>query len=341
MRKIDMEAHFLTEDYLKYIRARKEAPREECLEKAIRNWLTPELTTPRSYAFDERLLDFSSSRLADMDAAGIDIQILSLVLPGCEQFESAEGTAVAKKVNDDLYKIIKKNPSRFIGLATLAPQDPKAAASELERTVKELDFRGANINSSIKGEYLDDKKFWGIFEKAERLGVPIYIHPNVPSSSMIRPYRDYGLALCGPPLGFGAEVALHAMRLIHSGVFDKYPGLKIILGHLGEGLPFWLDRIDFFWLKPWSEDENRPKIAKKPSDYVKDNFMVTTSGMAFAPAFIATYLALGADRIAFGADYPFEDSKETVEALETIPICDADMEKVFHLNAEALFKLKK
>ena len=130
------------------------------------------------------------------------------------------------------------------------------------------------------------------------------------------------------------------MRLIHSGVFDKYPGLKIILGHLGEGLPFWLERIDFFWLRPWAEAENRPRIARKPSDYVKSNFMVTTSGMFFAPALIASYLALGADRILFASDHPFEDNQQAVKAVEAMPINDTDKEKIFHLNAESLLKLK-
>ena len=341
MKKIDLEAHFSTEEYTQYLQTRKEPPRIQPYGEAMRQWLSPDSAVPRSVAFENKLVDLGSGRIAAMDAAGIDIQVLSLVLPGCEQFEAAEGTAVARKVNDELYEVIKKYPDRFAGLAALAPQDPEGATAELERAVKELGFKGANINSNARGEYLDNKKYWAIFEKAESLGVPLYFHPTIPSPAIIKPYVEYGMALCGPPMGFGVEAALHAMRLIHSGLFDKYPGLTIILGHLGEGLPFWLDRIDFFWLKPWSEAENRSRIAKKPSDYVKTNFMVTTSGMNFVPSLIATYLALGADRIIFAADYPFEDSRETVQAVEAMPICDADKEKIFHLNAESLFGLKK
>lgn len=340
MIKIDLEAHFSTKEYTSYLGSRKEPPRDENLGTYIRHWLSPDLWAPRSFAFQDKLLDLGSKRIADMDAAGVDIQVLSLVIPGCEQFEPADGTAMAKKVNDELAKVIKKYPKRFVGFAALAPQDPKGAADELERAVKGLGFKGALVNSNARGEYLDNKKFWGIFEKAESLEAPIYFHPSIPSPSILKPYAEYGMALSGPPLGFGAEAILTAMRLIHSGVFDKYPGLKIILGHLGEGLPFWLDRIDFFWLKPWSEKQNRPPIAKRPSDYVKNNFVITTSGMVFAPAFIAAYLALGADRITFGADYPFEDSQEAAKGVEAMPICDADKEKIFHLNAERLFKLK-
>ncbi len=341
MKKIDIEAHFVTEEYVNYMLSRTEAPREERDEKAIRQWLTPELVVPRSVVFENKLLDFSNERIAEMDEAGVDIQLVSLVLPGCEQFEASEGTAVARKANDELCRIINKQPNRFCGMAALAPQDPEGAAQELERAVKELGFKGTQINSNARGEYLDDKKYWCIFEKAESLGVPIYIHPCVPSPCMAKPYIEYGMALSGPPLGFGAEVILHAMRLIYSGVFDKYPGLQIVLGHLGEGLPFWLDRIDFFWSKPWSEKSNRPQISKKPSDYVKANFSVTTSGMFFMPALMATYLALGADRMIFASDYPYEDSRQAAKAVEAMPICDTDKEKIFHLNVEKLFKLNK
>ena len=129
------------------------------------------------------------------------------------------------------------------------------------------------------------------------------------------------------------------MRLIYSGVFDKYPGLKIILGHLGEALPFWLWRIDFFWLKQWPSFVTRPQLERKPSDYVKDNFTVTTSGVFFQPAFMCTYLALGADNILFAVDHPYESNKEGAQFIESLPICDGDKEKVCHLNAEKLFKL--
>lgn len=339
MKKIDFEAHFYTAEYANYLRTRKDMPREEVGQTCIRMVYGPNVVVPRNFAFEDKLLDLGVGRLEEMDAAGIDIQVLSLALPGCNEFEASEGTALAKQTNDELSKVVNKYPDRFIGLAALAPQDPSGATNELERAVKELGLRGAKIDSHARGEYLDDKKYWGIFEKAESLDVPIYIHPTIPSPSILKPYADYGMPLAGASFGFAAETALHVMRLIYSGLFDKYPGLKIVLGHLGEGLPFWFNRIDFSWLKPWIDEGLRPQIAKKPSEYIQSNFTVTTSGMSFLPAFLCSYLVLGADKIAFGADYPYEASEEAVKSLESMPVCDSDKEKIFHLNAERLFKL--
>lgn len=340
MKIIDLEAHFSTESYAKHMLSRKTPPRDEWVEGTLRGWHTTNLWAPRSPGFQKKTIDIEGQRLALMDAAGVDIQVLSLVLPGCEQFDAAEGTTVARKTNDELAEVINRHTDRFIGLAALAPQEPENAAKELERCVKALGFRGANINSHVGDEYLDEKKFWAVFEMAERLDVPVYIHPAFPSSLLIKPYEKYGVPLAGPPLGFGAEAALQAMRIIYGGVFDKFPRLKIILGHLGEGLGFWLERIDFFWLKPWSKgDPTVPQIANRPSYYIKNNFVFTTSGMSFMPALMATYMALGAEMITFGADYPFEDSKQSVDAVNLMPVCDIDKEKIFHLNAEKLFKL--
>ena len=339
MKIIDLEAHFYTKEYIDYLRARKEMPREEVREKNIRLLMAPNVWAPRSFRLEEKLLDVGSQRIAEMDEAGVDIQVLSLAVPGCEQFETSEGAAMARQTNDELAEAIRKYPDRYIGLAALAPQDPAGAASELERAVKELGMKGAKLNSHVRGEYLDDQKFWPVFEMAEKLDVPLYLHPTWPSPSIIKPYADYGFPLAGPPLGFGAETCLHAMRLIYSGLFDRYPGLKIVLGHLGEGLPFWFYRIDFYWLKPWVEEELRPKTLERPSYYVNKNFLFTSSGMHYLPAFICAYMALGSDIIAFGADHPFETSKDSLESLGTLPICEADQEKFFHGNAERILKL--
>ena len=339
MKIIDLEAHFYTKEYIDYLRARKEMPREEVREKNIRLLMAPNVWAPRSFRLEEKLLDVGSQRIAEMDEAGVDIQVLSLAVPGCEQFETSEGAAMARQTNDELAEAIRKYPDRYIGLAALAPQDPAGAASELERAVKELGMKGAKLNSHVRGEYLDDQKFWPVFEMAEKLDVPLYLHPTWPSPSIIKPYADYGFPLAGPPLGFGAETCLHAMRLIYSGLFDRYPGLKIVLGHLGEGLPFWFYRIDFYWLKPWVEEELRPKTLERPSYYVNKNFFFTSSGMHYLPAFICAYMALGCDMIAFGADHPFETSKDSLESLGTLPICETDQEKFFHGNAERILKL--
>lgn len=344
MKKIELEAHFLTREYLKFLRARKDYPIVETIEnekhqKFDRIWYGPGLCQTRSLEVIDRLLNLGDGRLRAIEAAGIDIEVLSLVDPGCEQFDSAEATVLARKINDELSEVIKRYPEKFVGLATLAPQDPAGAADELERTVSELGFRGAKINSNIRGEYLDDQKYWVILERAEKFGVPINLHPTIPSPSMVKPYAaSYGYYLAGPCLGFAAETALHAMRLIYSGVFDKYPDLKIILGHGGEGLPYWLTRIDESWLQPIMPGEPRPRCLKKPSEYIKTNFVATTSGVFFQPTLLCTYLALGADNMAFAADSPFQGEPGS-QFIDSMPICDQDKEKIYHQTAEKLLKL--
>jgi len=338
MKVIDFEAHFYTQDYIEYLQSRKEVPREDSDQNIHRLWYTDDFWQPRSIKLDDKLLDLGEGRLKAMDDAGIDMQVISLTNPSIQLFEASEGTAWARRVNDELSTVVKKYPERFIGLASVAPQSPDEAADEIERAVTELGLKGVIIQSHARNEYLDDKKYWGIFEKAEKLDVPIYLHPIIPSTAILKPYADYGAPLAGPVLGFTADLVLHTMRLIYSGLFDRYPKLKIILGHLGEGLPYWLFRIDFYWLKSVGETR-RPAIEKKPSEYIKANFTVTTSGMFFQPALMCAYLALGADKIAFAVDYPYEDSKEAMQFMKEAPICDSDKEKIYHLNTERLFKL--
>lgn len=345
MRKFDLEAHFYTREYNEYLRSRKEFPRLETVEyeagrKIDRIWYSPELVRPKSPSVSEMLLDLEEIRLKKMDEAGVDVQVISLNDPGCQLFDAQEATELARKTNDELARITKKHPDRFIGLAAIAPQSPGEAANELERTVKDLGFRGAFMGSNVRGEYPDDPKYWVIFERAEKLGVPINIHPMIPSSSMLKQYATYGDALVGPSLGYGAETALSVMRLMCSGVFDKYPGLKIILGHLGEALPFWMSRLNLGWVEPPAMGGLGPKCTKKPTDYLKSNFIITTSGLFFEPAFLCSYLALGADNIAFGIDYPFADNKMAVQFMERMPISEQDKAKIFHLNAEKLFSIE-
>jgi 2,3-dihydroxybenzoate decarboxylase len=223
-------------------------------------------------------------------------------------------------------------------LACIAPQSPEESEDEVERAVTDLGLKGVAIESHAGNEYLDKKKYWTIFEKAEKLDVPVFLHPEVPSTSIVKGYADdYGFELAGPPLGYGADLALHTMRLIYSGLFDKYPGLKMVLGHMGEGLPFWLSRIDVYWTKPWKG--KNPRIEHKPSDYFMRNFTITFGGMFFFPAFMCAYLALGADRIAFAVDYPYEKTEEAVRFIKEAPISDPDKEKICYLNAARLLKI--
>ena len=344
MKRIAVEEHFHTQGYVDYMRSRTDYPKIEVSRDQQNKeiellWCAPDYYLPRRPEITHRLLDMADIRLQEMDQAGVDMQILSLVFPGPEVFDAPTGTRLARETNDELFEVIKRWPQRFAGFAALAPQDPKGAADEFQRAVKQLGFKGAKVNSHVAGEHLDDKKYWPIFETAERLGVPIYIHPREPSPDMIKPYQTYP-ALAGSMWGYAAETGLHAMRLICSGVFDKYPGLKIMLGHLGEALPFWLWRMDERWkLGEGASDPLIKKLKKRPSQYVKENFLVTTSGMFWEPAFLCVYLALGADNILFAVDYPFEPSREAVQFMDGLSICDRDKEKIYHLNAESLLGL--
>jgi 2,3-dihydroxybenzoate decarboxylase len=345
MRKIDLEAHFLTREYFERLRARENYPKFKTIKDEKHGelgWLFYGPDVRQTFgppSMRATLLELREGRIGHMDGAGIDMQVLSLCDPGCEIFDDPEATDLARRVNNELFEVTKRYPDRFIGLAALAPQNPGEAANELERSVRELGFRGAKINSNIRGEYLDDERYWPIFERAEKLGVPIYLHPMMPSISTMKAYTAYGGILAGPTLGYAADTALHAMRLICSGVFDKYPETTIILGHLGEGLPFWLNRMDLDWREPLAPGEPRPQCRKKPSEYLKTNFFVTTSGMFFQPALMCVYLALGADRIAFAVDHPFEDSTVCGHLMDQMPICETDREKICHLNAEKLLKI--
>ena len=339
MKKIDTEAHFYTREFQNYLFSRQEVPREEFYKGYIRLWYEANIWEPHGQEIEARLLDIAEGRLRIMEQAGIAMQVLSLSTPGCEQFAPESGLYQARKTNEALHEAIRKHPDRFIGLAALAPQNPEESARELERAVRDLGLKGAKINSHIGNSYLDERKFWPIFEVAEKLDVPIFLHPNTPSPDSLRPYADYGFALAGPPWGFGAEAALHALRLIYSGLFDKYPALKIILGHLGEGLVFWIYRIDFSFKKAWMEEEVRPTIKKAPSEYLRNNFYVNNAGMYSLPAFLSVLLELGAAHMMFAADYPYEDSLEAARFINNLPISNSDKEQIQHGTAEKLFKL--
>ncbi len=335
MKKIDFEAHFVTRDYVRAMEQQKGYPRYVVDEqtKNRRLYYTDDVGEPLGDLLLNKLLDVGEERLKDMDKAGVDVQVLSLTSPGVEQFDPSMGTELAAGINDELYSIVQNYPTRFEGYAALAPKNPEGAVKELERSVKELGFKGWKTHSNYGGTYLDDKEYWPILEKAEELDVPIYLHPAVPA---IPPLRKYGFALAGAPFGFGIETAICMMRLIYSGIFDKCPRLKIVLGHLGEGLPFVLQRIDFAYVRPWFEPAARPNLKKKPSEYLKENVFVTTSGNYLQPAFMCTYETLGIDRILLSTDYPYEDSDECLQFLESLPINDEDKNKMYSLNAGQL-----
>jgi predicted TIM-barrel fold metal-dependent hydrolase len=287
---------------------------------------------PFADALLDRLLDVGEKRLQKMDECGVDVQVLSLSAPGIEQFDPATGTILARKSNDALFEVIKRYPDRFMGYAALAPKNPKAAADELERAVTELGFKGWNTHSNYGDTFLDDPVFRPILERAEKLDVPVYLHPTVSASPQM---KGYGFALAGAPFGFGADTALCMLRLIYSGIFDRCPRLTIILGHLGEALPFLLKRIDWAFVRPF-DPKARPKLEKMPSEYLKNNVFITTSGNYYQPAFMCAYEAMGKDRILLGTDYPYEDMEECMEFLEKLPIPKKDKDRIYGLTARSI-----
>jgi len=321
MKTIDLEAHFLTPELLKFGEKRGNP--------------VPGLQPPK---LADMLLDVGDKRQALMSAAGIDMQVLSLVTPPLQMFEPAEGYAWSQAINDELSLIVKKYPDKYIGLAAVAPQDPQSAADEIERAVTKLGLKGVCLLSHARNEYLDNQKYWGIFERAEKLNVPVYLHPSTPSTLMLGAFVDYGYPFSGPMMGFAADASVHVMRLISSGMFDAYPNLKMILGHMGEGLPFWLPRLDFAWNAWWVW--NKPKIEKKPSEYLKTNFWINTSGLFYEPALQCACAALGVERVMFGVDYPYQLNDEAMQFMKEVELPDGDKEKILGLNAEKLFGLQ-
>jgi len=294
----------------------------------------------RATGIIERLQDIGERRIRDMDASGISRQILSLTSPGVQVFDAATATALAISSNDQLADAIGRHPERFSGLAAVAPQDPDAAAKELERGVRTLGLQGAIINSHTLGEYLDDRKFWDIFAAAEALDVPIYLHPNTPSRGLIAPLLDRGLD--GAIYGFGVETGMHLLAIITSGAFDRFPRLKIVVGHLGEALPFWLFRLDYMHRASVLAKRyaSLQPLKKKISDYMRENVYVTTSGMAWEPAILFCQSVLGVDRVLYAMDYPYQFVAEEVTATDNLPISDLDKKKLFQLNAERVFSLE-
>jgi 2,3-dihydroxybenzoate decarboxylase len=341
MKRIAVEEHFITAGYLEFLRTKEGFPNRKLIinkgQGAIEElWYSPSccFTMNRPDDVNKFMLDLGETRIKEMDSAGIDMQLLSLTGPGVENLDPDDGIEWSKRINDELAVAVRKHPDRFAGLAALPFQRPEAAAEELERAVKHLGLRGTMINSNVGGEYLDLEKYWVIFEMAEKLDVPIYLHPKEPSPEIVGPYTAYN-ALWAAMWGYGAEAGLHIMRLICSGVFDRFPGLKFIIGHMGEALPFWIWRID----KHWQATTMATECKKKPSQYLKDNFYITTSGMFSIPPLLCSYLTLGAASILFAVDYPYESSKMAVEFMETAPICDTDKERILHINAEQLLGL--
>ena len=290
-----------------------------------------------------RLTDVQGRRLSLMDEYGIEMMLLSLNAPAIQGIpDPAQANEIARKANDFLAEQVRKRPDRFQALAALPMQEPERAARELERCVKELGFRGALVNGFSQvhdaetAVYYDLPQYRPFWATVERLDVPFYLHPRNPLPRDARIYEGHAWLL-GPVWAFGQETAVHALRLMSSGLFDAHPRLQIILGHLGENLPYAMWRIDN--ANGWVEERNSYAAKKRMRDYFCANFHITTSGNFHTPALLDAMLVLGADRIMFSTDWPFENIDHAARWFDASPISEPDRMKIGRTNAMKLFKL--
>ncbi|HWU03101.1 MAG TPA: amidohydrolase family protein, partial [Novosphingobium sp.] len=287
-----------------------------------------------------RLLDLGDERIADMDRTGIDVAILALTSPGVQpMLDLAEAKGVAQRANDLLAERCHAHPTRFVGMTAVAPQDPEWSAREIIRGAKELGFKGCQINSHTQGEYLDAEKFDPILRALVEVDQPLYIHPATPPDAMIGPMLEAGLD--GAIFGFGVETGMHLLRLLTIGIFDKYPTLQIMVGHMGEALPYWLYRLDYMHQAGVrSKRYARMKPLKKTlAEYMRSNVLVTNSGMAWEPAIKFAQSVVGEDRVMYAMDYPYEYEAREVQAMDNMDMTPELKKKFFQTNAERWFKL--
>src|ERR1700704_1882888 len=285
----------------------------------------------------ERLQDLAARRLADMDAAGIDKAIIALTAPGTHVFAADEARRLATDANDRL-PACRRHPDRFIGMTAIAPQDPAWSAREMQRG-HALGFKAVILNGHVNSEYTDDQKYRPIFEAAEALGTPIYLHPQGPSKGLIGPLLERGVGRA--IFGFGVDTGLHLLRLIVMGVFDRYPKLKLIVGHGGEALPYWAYRLDYMHaagIRSGRYDFLKP-LELPISGYFKRNIFVTFSGVAWEPAIQFCRSTLGMDRIMYAMDYPYQYHAEEVAAQDAMAMSAQDKKAFFQTNAEKVFNL--
>jgi len=318
MKKIALEEHFTTPDFLEFSR-----------EKDFKAMNTENVTE-----FELGLLDLDDLRIEAMNKAGIDISVLSLTAPGAQiKLDANIATRIVHKSNEFLAEKIAKHPTRFRGFAALALQDPVNAVKEFEYCIREYKFLGALINGQTEGHYLDEERFLPLWKKAEELNVPIYLHPGGPLNMPLN-YSNHE-ELAGALWGFTVGVGTHALRILFSGLFDKFPKTKLILGHMGETLPYLLWRLD----SRWNIIKHQVNLKKMPSQYLKENVFITTSGMCASGPLKCAIHELGEDRVMFSVDYPYESSDVASRFIEEAPIPESIRKKVCYQNAEKVLNI--
>jgi predicted TIM-barrel fold metal-dependent hydrolase len=329
MKRVDLENHFISEMWLEALANNKGYPR---LENGGER-LSPEVWS--SIAKKKEIMDLGEGRIAAMDEAQIDFAYISHTSPGVEALPVKAGIEVAVDANNKLAEAISRHPERFGGWATLAPKDVDHAVEELERCVKVLGFKGWNTHSNFGDSWLDDPRYSPILAKCEELDVPIYLHPAIPR---IPELREFGFVLAGPTFGFGAETAYVFMRMIVRGVFDRYPKLKIIMGHYGEALPFWVNRVDCAYRQ--SKGAPNPEFGrgseKWASHYILNNLWVTGSGNYFGPAYYCTRDGIGLSKIMLGSDYPYERMDSCTLFLDGLGLPEEELAHIYEGNAHTL-----
>jgi len=288
----------------------------------------------------DRLLDLGEQRLRHMDETGIDKAILALTSPGAQPIlDLEEARGIARRANDQLAEHVAAHPNRYVGMTAVAPQDPDWSAREVLRGAKQLGFKGVQINSHTQGEYLDAPKFDPIFRALADTGQPLYIHPATPPDAMIGPMLEAGLD--GAIFGFGVETGMHLLRLITIGIFDRYPDLKIMVGHAGEALPYWVYRLDYMHqagVRSKRYARMQP-LRKTILEYLRSNVLITTSGMAWAPAIRFAQQVLGEDRVMYAMDYPYQFVADEVRTHDLLDVPLETKRKLMQTNAERWFKL--
>jgi len=323
MKTIALEEHFVTESFLRATGAYERA------------------APPHMVELRPKLLDLGAGRLAAMDESGIDVQVMSLASMGFDALDAATANALARDVNDELASAVKAHPGRLAGFAMLGLKDPDAAAKEFERCVTQLGFCGALVDGTVGGLFLDDARFLPVFETAARLGVPVYLHPAPPPEKVREAYfsglpGELGQLLSIAGWGWHAETALHTLRLIVSGLFDKVPGLQLIIGHMGEGLPYAMARSSGILSGP-------ARLKQSVAEYFKTNIHLTTSGYFSLPPLKCALEVVGIERMMFSVDYPFSANTRGRKFLEEVAgvLSAEEMEMLTHGNAERVLGLAR
>ncbi len=322
MRTITLEEHFSTEKFLQATDAHSRRDAASAYFRSIR----------------AKLLDLGEGRIADMDSAGIDIQVLSLAAGDMDRLDPATANALARDANDAMAAAVAAHPRRFAAFAALDLREPETAARELERSIRQLDFKGVMVNGASGGLFLDHPRFTPFFEAAQSLSAPIYLHPAPPPAAVHLTYfsglpEDFAFLLSTAGWGWHVETGMHCLRLIGSGLFDRFPKLCFIIGHMGENLPFSLARAHSVLTRSLNQ------LHRPFAEYFHHHFHITTSGYFTLPPLLCALEVVGADRILFSVDYPFSSTEAGRRFLDSLPLSPADMRKITHQNAERLLNI--